>query len=158
MRKFIFLLLLFLAATFIYVSFAELESIADTLQRGNFWFMLLAILFELGWLVSTGYIILSLYRILGMDGTLYKMSLMFAAGSFVSTLMPSGGMSGVAVFISNARRNGQSAGKVTVASALFIFLDYVAFLCVLVLGLVVLFQRHDLDASEITASSIMFMI
>jgi uncharacterized protein (TIRG00374 family) len=67
-------------------------------------------------------------------------------------------MGGVAVFIADANRNGHSPGKVVVATVLYLFLDYVAFLCVLTLGLIVLFRRNDLDLGEIAASAIMFSI
>ena len=67
-------------------------------------------------------------------------------------------MGAVAVFISEANRRGQPTGKVTIASMLYIFLDYIAFLCVLALGLIVLFRRNHLDAAELTASGIMFSI
>jgi uncharacterized protein (TIRG00374 family) len=39
-----------------------------------------------------------------------------------------------------------------------LFLDYVAFLFVLTLGLIVLFRRNDLDPTEIVASGVMFAI
>ena len=67
-------------------------------------------------------------------------------------------MGGMAVFISDARRNGQSVGKVTVASMLYLFLDYLAFLFVLALGLIVLFRRNDLGPTELAASGVMFAI
>src|SRR5690242_8282924 len=43
MQKFIFSLVLFLGAAFVYLSFSELQSIVHTLQQGNFWLILLAI-------------------------------------------------------------------------------------------------------------------
>ena len=158
MRKFIFILLIFLGAAFVYLSFSEIESVVETLQHGRFRFVMLGVFFQLSWFVVTGYTYLSLYRVLGMDGTIYKLSLMSAAANFVSTIAPSAGMGGVVVFISDAKRNGQSTGKVTVASVLFVFLDYVAFLVVLALGLIVLFRRNDLDPSEIAASATIFAI
>lgn len=158
MKKIIILVVIFLAASFIYLSLGEIESIVQTLQQGNFWFLLLAILIQCGWFVVAGLTYLSLYRILGLDETIQRMTLMSAAANFVNVIAPSAGMGGMAVFISNAKRNGQSPGKVTVVSMLFILLDYIAFLCVLTLGLIVLFRRNDLRPSEITASMIMFAI
>lgn len=158
MRKFFFIVIVFLTAGFVYLSFGEIESIAETLQRGNMWFILLALLIECGWFVLAGSMIHALYRIVGLEESLKKMALLFAAGTFVSTVMPSAGMGAVAVFLNDARRNGQSTGKVTVASMLYIITDYVAFLCVLALGLIVLFRRNDLDATEILASAIMLFI
>jgi glycosyltransferase 2 family protein len=158
MRKFIFILIIFLTAALVYLSFGELESIMRTLRQGNLWFLLLAIIIQSSWFFVSGLTYLSLYRLLGVDGTLYKLSLLSAASNFVSTVAPSAGMSGIVVFFTDASRNGQSQGKITVISVLYIFLDYFAFLFVLTLGLIVLFRRNDLDPSEITASAIIFII
>lgn len=158
MRKFFFILFIFLGAAFVYLSFGEIGSIVDTLKRGNLWLILLALLIQCGWFILAGSMIHALYRVVGLDETLRKMSLLFAAGTFVSTIMPSAGMGAVAVFLSEAKRSGQSTGKVTVASMLYILTDYIAFLCVLALGLIVLFRRGNLDATELLASAIMLSI
>jgi len=158
MRKFIFILVLFLGAAFVYLSFGELESIVKTLQQGNLWFVLLALLIQGSWFIISGVTYYSLYRLLGIDGTVYKLTILSAAANFVNTVAPSAGMGGMAVFISNANRNGQSPGKATVASMLYLFLDYIAFLCVLTLGLIILFRRNDLTPTEIAASAIIFAI
>ena len=158
MRKFIIILVLFLGAAFVYLSFGELETILQTLQMGEFRFIFLALLIECAWFLVAGFTYLSLYRILGLDGNFYKLALMFATANFVNTVAPSVGMGGMAVFISDATRTKQSPGKATVASMLYIFLDYIAFLTVLALGLIVLFRRNDLHPTEIAASSVMVAI
>jgi uncharacterized protein (TIRG00374 family) len=158
MRKFIFILVIFLGAAFVYLSFSELESIVRTLQQGNLWFILLAVLIQLVWFVVAGLIFQSLYHVLGMENTVYRFSLLAASALFINIVTPSAGVGGVAVFISDARRNGQSVGKVTVANMLYLFLDYMAFLFVLALGLIVLFRRNDLGPTEIAASGVMFAI
>ena len=158
MKKIIVLMIIFLAAAFVYLSLGEIESIVQTLQKGNIWFIFLAILLQGGWFIIAGLTYRSLYRLLGLDGTIPEMALMSAAANFVNVIAPSAGMGGMAVFISHAKRNRQSPGKVTVVSMLFILLDYIAFLCVLTMALVVLIRRNDLRPSEITASMIMFAI
>ena len=158
MRKLIFIVIIFLSAAFLYLSFGELESILETIQRGNLWFVLLALLLQFGWLIVLGATYLSLYRVLGLDGNVYKFSLMAAAANFVNTIAPSAGMGGTAVFISDAYRSKKSPGKATVASMLNLFLDYLAFLVVLTLGLIVLWRRNDLDPTEIVASAVIFAI
>ena len=158
MRKFLFILIIFLGASFVYLSFGELQTIAETLKKGIIWFVLLAITIQFGWFVIAGLTYLSLYRVFDLDGTIQKLSLMAVAANFVNTIAPSAGMGGMAVFISDANRNGQPPGKVTVVSVLFIFLDYIAFLVVLTLGLIVLFRRNDLNPSEIAASVVIFAI
>src|SRR5215208_2436444 len=104
MQKLIITLVLFLGAAFIYLSFGELESIARTLQQGNFWFILLAVLIQFAWFLVAGLIFQSLYRVLGMEETIYQLSLLVVSANFINIVAPSAGMGGMAVFISNARR------------------------------------------------------
>lgn len=158
MRKFFFILFIFLGVAFVYLSFSELESIAGTLQSGNLWFILLALFIQCGWFILAGSKIHALYHVVGIEESVKKMILLFAAGTFVSTVMPSAGMGAVAVFLSDAKRSGQSTGKVTVASMLYILTDYITFLCVLAFGLIVLFRRGNLDATELLASGIMLSV
>ena len=158
MRKIIFIIALFLGVVLIYFSFGELESIVETLQRGNFWFVLLAVVLQLAWYLVAGLNYQTLYNLLGMRESVYKLSLLSASANFVNTVAPSAGVGGMAVFIGAATRDGHSPGKVTVASMLCLFFDYVAFLCVLTLGLIVLFRRNDLDPTEIGASAVIFLI
>jgi len=158
MRKFIFILILFLGAAFVFLSFGELESIAETLQHGNLWLILLGVIFELSWLLISGLIYKSLYRVLEMKESVYRLALLSAASTFINIIAPSIGMGGLAFFIAHGARNGRPAGKVAVVTMLGLFLDYLAFLFVLTLGLVVLFRRNDLDPGEIVASAVLFII
>lgn len=158
MQKFIFIVVLFLGVAFVYLSFGELESIVETLRQGNLWFVLLALVLQAAWFMVLGLTYQSLYDLLGIRSSIYRMVLLSTAANFVNTVAPSAGMSGMAVFISNANRNGHSPGKATVVSMLSLFLDYVAFLCVLALGLIVLFRRNDLNPTEIIASGVIFAI
>lgn len=158
MRKFTFTLLLFLAAGFAYLSFGELESVLETLQRGNIWFILLAIAIQFAWFVMMGLVYQSLYHVLNMNESVTRLSLLSASTTFVNIVAPTIGMSGMAFFVAHAARNGRSAGKVTVVTMLALFLDYAAFLFVLTIGLVILFRRNDLDPTEVAASAVMFAI
>lgn len=158
MRKFLFILVLFLGAAFVYLSFGELESIVQTLQYGNLWFLLLAVLIQVGWFLMMGLIYQSLYHVLNMQESVSRLALLSASATFVNIVAPTIGMSGMAFFIAHAARNGKSVGKVTVVTMLGLFLDYAAFLVILTLGLIVLFRRNDLDPTEIAASGVIFAI
>jgi len=157
-RKFIALLLLFLAVLFIFLSFSELESIAETLKKSNWVFLTFAFLFECLWLynVSTAYG--AIYRLVELEETRNRLFLMTTAANFVNVIAPSAGIGGMAVFLGNARRRGQSTARVTVAGVMFLLYDYAAFLCVLALAFVVLVRRNDLTGGEITATAILLAI
>lgn len=158
MRKFVIFLLLFLGATFFYLSFGELENVVATLRSGNIAFLLLGILFQVGWCFAVGYTYQSLYRLFDIPIPLYRTTLLSSASDFVNAIAPSAGISGIAVFISDANRKGYPSGKVTIIGMLFVLIDYIAFLSVLALGLIVLFRRNDLDLGEMLASAVMLAI
>jgi glycosyltransferase 2 family protein len=151
----IFIILLFLGAAFIYLSFSELESVVETLQQGNFWFILLAVLIQLAWFMVAGANYQSLYTLLGMRESVRKLALLYASANFVNTVAPSAGVGGMAVFIGAASRDGHSAGKVTVASMLCLFPRLCRVPVCAHCGLIVLFRRNDLDPTEIGASAVL---
>ncbi len=158
MRKLILIIVLFLGAALVYVSFGELGSIVQTLQQATMRFIVLGMLLQAIWFLVAGLNYKTLYKVLGLDETVRKLVLLNASANFVNTIAPTGGAGGMAVFISAATKDGHPVGKVTVASMLFLFVDYVAFLFVLTLGLIVLFRRNQMGPTEVGASSVMFII
>jgi hypothetical protein len=86
------------------------------------------------------------------------LTLLVMAANFINVVAPTGGISGIAVFADDAQKRGLSRGRAAAAAALFLFLDYGAFMCVLALGILVLFRRNNLNAGELTASAIMALI
>lgn len=158
MRKFLIVLVLFLGVAFVILSFSELEQTVETLQHGNFWYLLLALLIQVGWFFLVGITYRSLYRLLGMRESILNLTRVAAAATFVNVVMPAAGVGGIALFVNAANREGHPPGKVTLAAALFGLVDMAAFLGVLALGLLVLFRRNDLDASEVIAALILLAV
>jgi len=158
MRKFVFILVIFLGATLVFLSFSELGSIAKTLQQATMRYIVLGIFFQMIWFLVAGLSYQSLYKVMGLEETIWKLILLNASANFVNTIAPTGGAGGMAVFIGAATEDGHPVGKVTVASMLFLFVDYVAFLFVLTLGLIVLFRRNQIGATELGTSSVMFIV
>jgi uncharacterized protein (TIRG00374 family) len=158
MRKLVLIVVLFLGATLVFLSFSELGSIVETLQQATMRFIVLGMFLQAIWFLVAGLNYKTLYKVLGLDETVRKLVLLNASANFVNTIAPTGGAGGMAVFISAATKDGHPVGKVTVASMLFLFVDYVAFLFVLTLGLIVLFRRNQMGPTEVGASSVMFII
>jgi glycosyltransferase 2 family protein len=158
MRKLVFIIVLFLGATLVFLSFSELGSIVETLQQATMRYIVLGMFFELIWFLVAGLNYKTLYKVLGLDESVKKLVLLHASANFVNTIAPTGGAGGMAVFISAAAKDDHPVGKVTVASMLYLFVDYVAFLFVLTLGLIVLFRRNQMGATEVGASSVMFIV
>ncbi len=158
MKKFIAVLLLFLGVAVVALSFGELETILATLQHAHLGYLVLALgLFAL-WLWNVGLTYKAIYHLLGIEETRERLVLLTAASSFVNIVAPTAGWGGVALFAADARARGHAPGKATLAGALFLLIDQVAFLCVLALGWIVLIRRNDLNAGEIFASLVLLSI
>ncbi len=158
MRKVIIAIALLLGLIFIFTKMAEVQAILDTLKQGDWRFVGLALCLELIWLLNVAASYRAIYRALGLEEKIEKLFFLAAAANFVNVVAPSVGMGGMAVFISEARRKGYSSARVTVAGVLFVLFEYIGFLMVLSLGLLVLFRRNNLNSAELVASSILVAV
>lgn len=140
---------------FIITRFTEMQGVAEVLQRGNIWFIGLALVVEGVWLVNNGWTYKAVYAVMEMPARTFYMARLAASANFVNVVAPTGGVSSVAYLISEARRSNRPAVRVTLASVLYLWLEYVATMAVLTLGLGILARRNNLHWSEITASLIL---
>jgi len=158
MRKFLLALVLLMGVIFFITRFTEVQAIADTLQRGDWRFLGLALVVQLTWVLNISSSFYTIYRILGVNENRGYLLRQAMAANFANVIAPSGGLSGVSVLVAGARQRGYPPGKAAVAGALFVLFDYAAFFCVLLLGLIVLVRRNHLSWTEITASFISILI
>ena len=152
MRRLIIALVLLLAVYLALSRLTEVQQVAETLRHGNVWWLGLAVLAQLAWLANLALTYKSVYRLLGLESSVAQLLPLAITSNFVNVVAPSVGVGGMAIFITDARRRGQSAARVTIAGVLFLLFDYFAFLIVLALGLTVLFRRNNLTGIELTAS------
>lgn len=159
MQKFFLVILLVLSLIFIIASISEIETIIQTLQQGNWMFLLLAIFAELLWMVNLAATFHAIYRAIGISHeTVWGLLPVIASTNFVNIVAPSAGMSGMSVLIARARRMNYSTARATVASTLFVESDYLGFLAVLAVGMVVLIRRNNLNAAEISAAALLVIV
>ena len=158
MRKILLTLFFFVAAAIAILSLGELRHTWRTLSHSNFPFMALAILLMLAWTLNDASIYRSLFRLMDLREKFWHLVLLSSATSFINVVAPSGGFGGVAVFVDDAGKRGQPRGLAAAVGALYLFMDYAAFMVILALGWTVYIRRNDLKPGEITASFIMLGI
>jgi uncharacterized protein (TIRG00374 family) len=158
MRKFIFAVVLMLSILFIIGQFAELQALVETIQRGDLRYLALALVIETAWLMNLAASYLAIFSAIGIEEKVENVLFIATAANFVGIVAPSVGMSGVALFIAEARRRNYSPARAAIAGALYVLFDYVGIICALALGLIVLIRRGNLTTVEITASAILVSI
>jgi uncharacterized protein (TIRG00374 family) len=158
MRKFIFAVVLMLTIVFIIGQFAELQSLVETVQKGDWRYLALALIIQTAWLLCLAASYQAIFHSMGVEEKVGNVLVIATAANFINVVAPSAGMSGVAVFIAEARRRNYSPARVAIAGVLFVLFDYLGFICVLTLGLFVLIRRNHLSMVEVTASAILVCI
>ncbi len=158
MRKLLFPLLLLLGVFFVIGRFTELESVINTLKRADPRFLLMALGVQALWFLNAGLNLWWIYRALGLTESPWRLALLSLAASFANVVAPAGGMSGMVLYVSEAQRQRYSAARATVASVLYFLSEYLGFLAVLVLGIVVLVRRNNLHPTEVVASILMALL
>ena len=158
MKKLLIALVIFLAIFFFISRFTEMQKIVEILQSGDLRFIALAFVFEILWIINLGVTYGSIYKIFGLYGNIKKMLVLALTANFVGTIAPSAGLTGLAIFLSDAEKENQSKGHVTVACIVFLLLDYIGLLIIITLGLLVLLNRNDLNWPEILATLVLFLI
>ncbi len=147
-----------LGVIFVTLYFSELEEVVSTLRNHDLRFLFIALLVQILWAMNEAEAYRSLYKSMGIKESFTRLLLVASASHFVNIIAPSAGMGGVAVFVEDAGKRGHPYGRATAAGALYILIDYIGFLFVLALGLIVLSRRNELGTGAITASVIMFGI
>lgn len=158
MRRVILTIILILGAVFVIYSFSEIKKITGILEQSDWRFLVVAFFFVILWMYNIALEYRLLYSLVGLQEQRFRLLLVSSAATFVNVIMPTAGIGGMAVFLDDARRRNHSTGRVMVVGALFLLMDYAAFLCVLALGWVVLIRRNDLNAGEVTASLILLAL
>jgi uncharacterized protein (TIRG00374 family) len=155
MRKILILLMLLLGASFIFTRQNEVEQVVLTLKQGEWAWLALASVVQLGYVLNIGASLRAIYKLLGMEEKIGRLALLGAAANFVIVVAPSAGMGGLAVLAADAQERGHSTGRASTAGAVYTFFDYLATLAVVSMGLIILFQRNQLHPAEITAALIL---
>jgi uncharacterized membrane protein YbhN (UPF0104 family) len=88
MRKFIFAIAILIGIVFLLVNIAEVQSIVDTLKRGDLRFLLLALGVEVLWMLNIAASYRYVYKALGLDERTGRLIMMAAAANFVNVIAP----------------------------------------------------------------------
>ena len=153
------ILLLVLSVVFIYLifrQFGDLTRAVQTLSQGSWYFILPVIGIQVLAIVNKGAFYQTLYDYFGVKDTLWRNIKMSLAANFLNLAAPTGGLSGMAVFVAQAERHGVSKGRSTFINFFGYFLYYAVFTLVLLFGLFYLMLNHQLYQYQIVTASILF--
>lgn len=152
MRKVILVVVLLLTIAFVATRLSNLQQLGHTFQRGVPYWIGLAILVHLASVLNNGLTIRALYRPLGLNESVWRLSMLWCSSVFFTTVTTSGGWGGMAIFVADGRKRGLPGARVTVATAMYFLYDFISALMIVGLGLIVLVRRNRLEVGEVAAT------
>jgi len=152
MRRWLFWLLIFAFVWLLISHLTEIEKLVQTLQKGRWQWMLIAALFQIFSYVFYACLLWSSYQNVGLQSRVLELLPVTFAAVFANTVAPTGGTAGLALFVHNAVRRGQSAARATAGNLLATVAEFSTFTLILTVGMVHLFLRHNLKVYEIIAA------
>ena len=157
-RRWIFWVLVILFVWVVISRMSEIRKLADTLVGGQWQWVAIASLLQVLYYITYTGLYQSAFQVVGVQSQIGELLPVTFASIFVNVAAPSGGASGVALFVDDAARRGQSAARATVGTLLVLVADFTAFLAILVFGVIYLFTHHNLKIYESAAAVILLVI
>lgn len=155
------ILFFILSIVFIYIfftKFGEIKSAVLTLSGGIWYFIIASLILQGIAIYNRGALFHSLYDYFSVKDTLIRFVKISLASNFLNLAAPSGGFSGIALFISEAKAQGVTKSKVVIINLIYYFLIYGFFLFVLLFGLFYLFFNNQLHPYQLITAGILFGI
>jgi len=159
-RRIIFWLLIFIFIGLIITRFAEVSKLAQTLSSGNWGWVAGAAALQLAFYIVYAGIYEVAFATVQVHATIRELLPVLFSAVFVNVAVPTGGASGVALFIDDAARHHQSPARAAAGVLLVLTVDFTAFTVLLGLGLAHLalsgvLRTYDLIAAVILLGIIM---
>ena len=153
------IILIVASIVFIVIFFEHLgtlEQAVAVLSQGAWFFVLAVFAIQFLGIINKGAFYQSLYDFFGAKDSLKRLIILSLSSNFVNLAAPAGGFSGMAIFISEAKRHGMNKSRAAFVNIFAYFLYYSVFMILLLFGLFYLLLNHRLYRYQIVTAAILF--
>lgn len=157
-KRRIWLVLIVLFLWVVVSRFTELEQLKTTLARGQWGWVLAALLSQVAYYVAFTGIYQSAFYTLNISTRTRDLIPVTLGSLFVNVIVPSAGAGGAALFTQDITRRGGSGARAAAGILLQLIADFSAFTLLLIPGLIYLFLNHDLKPYETVAAVILLLM
>ena len=128
MKRRWFFWLLIIAFLWVVISrFTEIEKLIQTLAQGQWQWVLVAALLQVVYYIVFSALYQASFHTVEVESRVRDLLPVTLGSIFVHVVAPSGGASGIALFVDDAVRRGQSAARATAGILLVQIAEYVTF-------------------------------
>jgi phosphatidylglycerol lysyltransferase len=157
-RRWILWLLIIGFIWLVVTRFTEIEKLAATLAGGQWEWVLAAGLVQVIYYGVFAASYSSAFDTVEVKSRVLELIPVTLGSLFVNVVTPAGGAGGVALFVDDASRRGQSPARAATGLQLQLIADFSAFTLILIFGLAYLFIQHDLKTYELITAIVLLLI
>lgn len=156
-RRWLLLLVLAAFAVFVILQFQVIVELGRTLLAGALQWIAVAILLQVVYYVVYAVLYKAAFETVEVESHVLDIIPVLLASIFLKLLVPSGGVSAVAVFVDDAARRGQSGARAAEGALLVLVADLATMLPLIAFGLIFLATQGALQLYQVLVA-ILFVI
>lgn len=153
-RRWLLLLVILAFVLFVILNAGELEGLARALIRAQWGWIVAALVAQTAYYVLYTVQYKYAFATVEVASEVGELLPVMFASIFLRTIVPSGGVSGAAVFIDDAVRRGQSGARTAEGAVLVLALDLATLLPLLLIGIAYLSRQGTLAAYQVLGAAI----
>ena len=157
-RRWILWLLILIFIGVLASRFGEISKLAAILSHGNWGWVALAGACQLVFYLLYAAIYEASFATVGVKSKVLELLPVVFVSIFINVAVPIGGTSGLALFMDDAARRGESPARTAAGLLLVLTADFCAFAILLGLGLANLSLMRDLQDYELAAAAILLVL
>ena len=152
----IFIVILFLFIVIFIKEFGTVSKAIELLSGGSWYFLFAVIAIQALGIINDGAFYQSLYDIFGVKESMKRLIILALSSNFLNLAAPTGGLSGVAVFVSDAERHGMNKSQATIVNFLGYFMTICINIFALLFGLFFLLFNNQLQRYQLITAGVLF--
>jgi uncharacterized protein (TIRG00374 family) len=154
----IFLILIIVAFALVIMKFSDLQNLYDNIKTGNGYYILAAFIFQLIYFYFFALAYATSFHTVGINTSTRRLFPLIFAYIFVNVVAPTGGVSGPALFATEAAKRKESSVKTLAAVLIANIAQFVTFFIILSFGFIYLFVNQELRLYQIIGALLLFAL
>lgn len=156
-RRLLFWIVILFFAWIVIRHVGEIETLWQTLRSGQWGWVAATIFLQIIYTFGRTFLFYTSLEFFGVHHRFRYLLALILGVNFINAMAPSGGMSGIALFIDDAKRHNKSVIKTAVSTLLATVSDFSAFCLFLLGGLILLTRQNELQSYELITGLVMFL-
>lgn len=141
----------------IFIKFSNLKDLFSILKNGLWYYVIFLLVIEWIYFYNQAKVFAGIFSIFGSFPQLKNIIKIFLSANFINMALPSGGISGMTLFVQTGALTKTTRSQATVINILYYLINYGSFSAIMILGLIFLFTINKLQTFHYIGAGILLL-